>query len=180
MRRIIVPQIKWVVAVVGTIVLASAIVYAAIPDPNGVFHGCYAKAKGTLRVIDPSTSNCSSKEVAITWNQTGLAGPAGPAGQSGPAGQTGPAGPAGPPGPAGVSGYEIITNLGNLPPNGTVAVIATCPAGKRVTGGGYVVPAVGDVTSLSRPEGDNAWRVDFKSNGGSGDASAYAICVTAN
>jgi hypothetical protein len=67
-------------------------------------------------------------------------------------------------------------NLGTLPLNGTVAVIATCSAGKRVTGGGYVVPAVGDIAGL----GNNAWRVVFKSNGGSGDASAYAICARAN
>ena len=33
---------------------------------------------------------------------------------------------------------------------------------------------------LSRPEDDNGWRVDFKSNGGSGDASVYAICATAS
>jgi hypothetical protein len=107
----------------------------------------------------------------------GAQGPKGDQGAPGPQGATGPTGPAG---PAGVSGYEIITNLGTLPPNGTVTVIANCPAGKRVTGGGYVVPAVGDTASLSRPEGNNAWRVDFKSNGGSGDASVFAVCATAN
>jgi hypothetical protein len=47
-------------------------------------------------------------------------------------------------------------NLGRLPLNGTAAVIATCSAGKRVFGGGYVVPAVGDTAALSRPEGNNA------------------------
>jgi hypothetical protein len=49
-----------------------------------------------------------------------------------------------------------------------------------VIGGGYVVPSVLDTAPLSRPEGNYAWRVDFKSNGGSGDASVYAICAAAN
>ena len=79
-----------------------------------------------------------------------------------------------------MSGYEIVNTVGTLPLNGTVEVVATCPAGKRVLGGGYVVPSAADTAPLSRPEGDNAWRVDFKSNGGSGDASVYAVCATAS
>ena len=47
-------------------------------------------------------------------------------------------------------------------------------------GGGYVVPSAADTTDFSGPAGNNAWRVNFKSNGGSGAASVYAICVTAN
>jgi hypothetical protein len=78
-----------------------------------------------------------------------------------------------------VSGYEIVSIHGTLPANGRVQVVATCPSGKRVFGGGYVVPSELDTAPLSRPEGDNGWRVDFKSNGGSGDASVYAICAAA-
>jgi hypothetical protein len=86
-----------------------------------------------------------------------------------------------PAGPAGVTGYEKINNRGPLPRNGSVVVVATCPAGKRViSGGGHVVPSFVGTTDLSRPDGDNAWRVHFKSNGGSGNATVYAICVTAN
>jgi hypothetical protein len=79
-----------------------------------------------------------------------------------------------------VSGYEIVNAHGDLPANGKVQVVATCPSGKRVFGGGYVVPSELDNAPLSRPEGDNGWRVGFKSNGGSGDASVYAICATAS
>ena len=79
-----------------------------------------------------------------------------------------------------MSGYEIINTHGNLPVNGTTSVVATCSSGKRVLGGGYVVPRWPIRLRLSRPEGDNAWRVDFKSNGGSGDASVYAVCATAS
>jgi hypothetical protein len=80
MRRNIVFRTKWIVSVVGALAVAGAIAYAAIPDPGGVIHGCYSKANGILRVIDPSSSSCSSKEVAIAWNQAGPAGPAEPAG----------------------------------------------------------------------------------------------------
>ena len=106
---------------------------------------------------------------AVSWNQTG---PQGPAGTPGPQGQPGT------PGPAGVAGYEIISTHETLPLNGSIEVTATCPTGKRVIGGGYVAPSVLDSASSSRPEGDNGWRVEFKSNGGSGDASAYAICAS--
>ena len=183
------------------------IVQAAIPDPNGVIHACY-RPNGNLRLVDKSS--CTGNETAISWNQTGPAGPqgeAGPQGVGGPQGETGPqgvpgpqggqgpqgvSGPQGPPGPqgqpgapgpsgpAGVSGYEIINTMGTLPTNGTVSVVATCPSGKRVLGDGYVVPREADTVPLSRPEADNAWRVDFKSNGGSGTASVYAICGAAS
>lgn len=81
---------------------------------------------------------------------------------------------------AGVRGSEVVNNRGTLPRNGSVVVTATCPAGKRVIGGGYVAPSAGDTTDLSISGGNSTWRVGFKSNGGSGDASVYAVCVAAN
>lgn len=183
------------------------IVQAAIPDPSGVIHACY-RPNGNVRLVDKSS--CTGNETATSWNQTGPAGPqgeagpqgapgplgtpgpqgppgpqgvAGPQGAQGPEGSPGPQGPPGSPGPsgpAGVSGYEIINTHGNLPVNGTTSVVASCSSGKRVLGGGYVVPSEADTAPLSRPEADNAWRVDFKSNGGSGTASVYAICATAS
>jgi len=81
--------------------------------------------------------------------------------------------------PATVGGYEVVNNHGILPRNGRVVVVATCPAGKRAIGGGYVAPSAAD-TDFSGPAGNDAWRVSFKSNGGSGAASVYAVCVTAN
>jgi hypothetical protein len=79
--------------------------------------------------------------------------------------------------PLAVRGSEIVKKRGTLPRNGSVVVIATCPIGKRVIGGGYVAPSAGDAADLSTLGGKSAWRVDFKSNGGSGDASIYAFCV---
>jgi Collagen triple helix repeat (20 copies) len=182
-----------------------AIVQAAIPDPSGVIHACY-RANGNLRLVDKSS--CTGNETPISWNQSGPQGPEGVAGPQGTPGSQGAPGPQGPPGPqgvagsqgaqgpqgapgpqgpqgspgpagpAGISGYEIVNAHGELPANGKVQVVATCSSGKRVLGGGYVAPSELDTALLSRPEGDNGWRVDFKSNGGSGDASTYAICAT--
>jgi len=84
------------------------------------------------------------------------------------------------PEPTTVSGYEIVRNRGTLPRNGKVVLAATCPAGKRVISGGYSTPSPADTADFSNPEGNNAWKVSFKSNGGSGNASVYAVCVNSN
>ena len=60
-------------------------VQAAIPDTQGVIHGCYQNDNGSLRVIDPSSSkkdlaSCKNNESSLNWSQTGPQGPAGPPG----------------------------------------------------------------------------------------------------
>jgi hypothetical protein len=170
----------WVAGLASLAVVVVAVVQAAIPDASGVIHACY-RANGNLRLVDKS--NCTSGETALTWNQTGPQGPAGgfgPQGAPGPAGTPGPQGQPGTPGPGGIASYEIINTHETLPLNGSIEVTASCPTGKRVIGGGYVAPTVLDTASSSRPEGDKDWRVEFKSNGGNGDASVYAICVSAS
>jgi hypothetical protein len=163
----------WVVGLVASLaIVIVAAVQAAIPDPSGAIHACY-RSNGNLRLVDKSS--CTSGETALTWNQTG---PQGPAGTPGPQGGPGPQGQPGKPGPAGVAGYQIINTRETLPLNGSIEVTATCPTGKRVIAGGYVAPSVLDTASSSRPEGDKGWLVEFKSNGGTGEASVYAICVS--
>lgn len=46
-------------------------VMAAIPDTNGVIHGCYRTSSGILRVVDSPTQACNSNETAINWQQNG-------------------------------------------------------------------------------------------------------------
>ena len=160
---------SWIVGlVVSLAIVVVAAVQAAIPDPSGAIHACY-RSNGNLRLVD--RSSCTSSETALAWNQTG---PQGPAGAPGPQGEPGT------PGPPSVAGYEIINTHETLPLNGSIEVTATCPTGKRVIAGGYVAPSVLDTASSSRPEGDSGWRVEFKSNGGTGEASVYAICATAS
>ena len=160
---------SWIVGlVVSLAIVVVAAVQAAIPDPSGAIHACY-RSNGNLRLVD--RSSCTSSETALAWNQTG---PQGPAGAPGPQGEPGT------PGPPSVAGYEIINTHETLPLNGSIEVTATCPTGKRVIAGGYVAPSVLDMASSSRPEGGKGWLVEFKSNGGTGEASVYAICATAS
>ena len=77
----------------------AGVAYATIPDSGGVIHGCYLKAVGSLRVIDPGAGqHCTKAETPISWNQTGPQGP------------TGPTGPAGPQGPQGASAPQQVFN----------------------------------------------------------------------
>jgi len=123
------------------VILAASTASAAIPDSNGVFHGCYNQLTGAARIIDGTT--CNLLEKAVTWQQTGVAGPAGqsvtgaslgvgdahcPAGGvalglggattyvcNGVAGPQGPQGPVGPQGPAG-PGAGVFVNFDMLHP----------------------------------------------------------------
>ena len=61
---------------VASVVGLGGIAYAAIPDASsGVFHGCYNKTSGALRLVDPSAgtdNTCTASESAVTWNQRGV------------------------------------------------------------------------------------------------------------
>ena len=65
----------------------------------------------------------------FTWS---LQGPPGPQGVPGPAGIQGIAGPAGP-----LSGRVLVVANGSAPSNTIGSAIASCPAGKKVLGGGF-------------------------------------------
>src|SRR5581483_9845275 len=102
-----------IAAVLVAAAITSTVALAAIPDSNGVIHGCYAvnqpgmpsTGHGALRVIDPTKGDtCTSSEQALDWNQTGPRGAQGPQGPAGPKGDPGSPGPAGPTGPAGATG----------------------------------------------------------------------------
>src|SRR3954468_3064620 len=70
-------------------VFAATGAYAAIPDGGGVIHGCYGKDNGVVRVTDTQTNvpkSCTTKEMALDWNQQG---PKGDPGAPGPKGDPG-------------------------------------------------------------------------------------------
>jgi hypothetical protein len=78
----------------------------------------------------------------------GPTGPTGPVGPQGPTGATGPEGPTGPQGPAGgLTGYEIVTSDTAMQNVDEQIGVATCPAGKRVLGGGAFI--FNDATPIS-------------------------------
>jgi hypothetical protein len=61
---------------------------ASIPDASGVFHACYQKNQGQLRLVQ-SASACRPSEKATSWSQTGPPGPPGTPGSSFLAGSSG-------------------------------------------------------------------------------------------
>lgn len=97
---------KLVTAIVGGLIVAVAVgsvAWAAIPDANGVIHGCYVKRTGALRVIDTGMA-CKATETALQWSQKGPQGLTGTPGTPGTPGATGAPGPQGPAGPEGARG----------------------------------------------------------------------------
>ncbi len=92
---------------------------ASIPDPSGVINACYKNGSGHLRVIDTETSTCGPGETSLSWNQAE---------------------------PPGLSGYEEVRDQEYVAPGQFAQVTASCSAGKRVLGGGYVIETPTDVT----------------------------------
>jgi hypothetical protein len=147
----------------------AGVALATIPNA-GVINACYVKNGGVLRVLDSSTSSCSTKEISLAWNVQGPVGPQGAQGISGPQGETGATGATGPTGatgatgaagatggagPAGgLSGYQIVS--GDVVGAGSVF----CPAGKRVLGGGAEItnnPGGFYALEASNPNGQIGW-----------------------
>jgi hypothetical protein len=109
-KRVAIPLVAATVAALGIGVSA------AIPDPNGVIHGCYKQNNGDLRLVD-DPSQCQNSESAIFWNQQGIQGEQGP---------------------PGVLDFYVRTEQQTFAPPVTVQfnMEATCDPGDKVTGGG--------------------------------------------
>jgi len=126
-------------AAVGVI---AGIAIAQIPN-TGIITGCYTKSGSGLRVIDAQSTNCSTKETRLDWNQQGPAGTPGTPGTpgtNGTNGKDGKDGTNGTNGTNGISGYEVVQNFGTTTVGSTapkeIDTEAICPEGKDVLGGG--------------------------------------------
>jgi hypothetical protein len=84
------PSPALIVSFLALAVATSGFAMAAIPDSTGVFHACYKKKKGTLRLVS-SSRKCRKSERAVSWNQKGLTGTAGAKGAKGDTGAAGSA-----------------------------------------------------------------------------------------
>jgi hypothetical protein len=151
---------RWAIPIAVVLVAVGATVaVAAIPDANGVIHGCRDTRTGALRVIDSEAGQtCGSKEAALNWNQTG------------------------PQGPAGVSGYEYVSQHFTGPwSDDPVDGVVTCPAGKRVLEEGVMTEPTGraieglDVVRGQGPNDIIAARI-FVDNA-AGDLAGFTVWV---
>jgi hypothetical protein len=107
-----------------------------------------------------------------------------PAGQQGPAGPPGPPGAQGNPGVNGVSGLEIVYATSATNSDTEKMVTASCPAGKKVLGGGgyaFNLTFPDEVALVaSFPYNSNGWRVVLQETDAYAPnwlARAYAICA---
>ncbi len=175
-------------------------------DPEAIY-ACYVPGSGAMYLIkttDPTETCKSASHIPFQWQATGPAGepgpqgpagtvgpqgpmgpigpagPAGPQGPTGPAGLQGPTGPQGAAGPGGFSGVEKIdADIWNAWADTDGTVVAQCPAGKKVLGGGFTFhPIIGRVAE-SRPSADRtAWVVHYTHLGASqGWLGAWALCA---
>jgi hypothetical protein len=170
------PTPALVVACVALVASLGGVSYAAGVLPEN--------SVGTAQLQKKAVSASKLKKNAVTGakvkNGTLKAADFGagqlPAGPQGPKGDPGPQGPKGDPG--GFSGYEIVTDVDTLLSGGGLHVVATCPAGKKVLGGGYSSSS-NLATERSHPINDGtAWDIFVNDPDNSSQGVAvYAICA---
>jgi hypothetical protein len=102
-----------------------------------------------------------------------------------PAGPVGPAGPAGPAGPPGLSGLERVESTSATNTINSKTQSTTCPAGKKLIGGGARLnPILAQVAiQTSFPDNDNIYRAtarEIVSTGGNWSLTVFAVCATAS
>lgn len=176
-------------------------------DPETIY-ACVIPGSGAMyriKATDPSETCRSPSHLQLQWQVTGPGGdqgpqgPEGPAGAEGPPGPVGPAGPAGPQGavgpagpqgptgaqgPAGPSGFSgverVLTQVQNAYLATSETVVASCPAGKKVLGGGAAFDPIIGRLAQSRPSADRtAWIAVFENLGASTPwLNAYAFCAS--
>ncbi len=115
----------------------------------------------------------------------GLTGPPGAQGSAGPKGDpgnTGTAGPDGPPGPANPTTHVSATS--DIPANGFGSATATCPTGKKASGGGGFTAGTNTKLTDSRPgvttngSTPTSWFAGAKNDTASpSTVTAVVICV---
>lgn len=152
---------KRTVGLVAASIAALVLLGGTAADAGGLITGKDVK-DGSLTVKDFKASERAK-----------LRGPAGP---TGPAGLPGAVGPAGAPG---VVTPTIVQSPESTIPAGEIGtVIAFCPAGKKVSGGGYAASIAIAAANIPNNLG-NAWGavINNSDNVIPIQASAYAICV---
>lgn len=106
----------------------------------------------------------------------------GPKGDTGPKGDRGPKGNPGAPGPAGVSGLEIVEAATLESSTDAKEVEVSCPAGKRIFGGGARAegPAFDSIAiDLNGPGSDTTWEAgahEHSATAAGWELVVYAIC----
>jgi hypothetical protein len=138
-------------------------------------------------MLDSKENTLTARAPRLLITLAGPAGPQGVPGATGATGATGPTGPTGATGARGVSGYQRMRVNFVLRKNSTQIQGGACPAGKRVTGGGFGSNGLDgrefrNITVYrSLPSTDSFWEI-LVENASSVDVQAqlYFVCVDAD
>jgi hypothetical protein len=89
-----------------------------------------------------------------------------------------------------VSGWEKVVGTVSAKSENIRTVVATCPPGKKLVGGGYLTSSADDpseiVITASYPSSDTVWTAQGTIDSTQGNGSqayilqAYALCATVN
>ena len=173
------PSPAMIVACMALVVALGGVSYAAVVLP--------ANSVGTTQVKKSAITGAKIGKNAVTGakvkNGTLMAGDfmAGqlPAGPQGPKGDMGIQGAPGLPGPAGVSGWQrVLSQPVAVGPGLINGSTATCPAGKKVLGGGFITSGSAFEVTYSAAYSDTSWRIEGKNVGiTSFEVFAQVICA---
>lgn len=110
----------------------------------------------------------------------GIQGVKGDQGPQGVAGANGVNGGQGPQGVPGISGYvRVLSPQVGISSSGQSRATATCPAGKKVLGGGHLTSSALVFAFDSWPETDSTWTILMRNIGGSSHwIQAWAVCAS--
>lgn len=147
----------------GTATAASLIDGSQL-KPNSVSGSKIKDRSLTLKDINPSARAALRGQPTVQAGQTGPQGPQGLKGDKGDPGtpglkgDKGDKGDPGPQGVPGISGYQVVNDIHVLLGNTSGATfISTCPAGKRILGGGTITFNKKVQVLASYPNGVNQW-----------------------
>ncbi len=172
------PSAALVVACLALVVALSGTGYAAVVLPRNSVGTIHLK-KGA--VTSPKVRDKSLRLLDFApAERLKLRGTTGDAGPTGPKGDRGDPGPQG---PAGLTGLERVTASSCCNSNSLEAVTASCPAGKKVVGGGGFVTYAPLTVVLyrSEPLADlSGWQAVGKETvvtTGTWGVGAFAVCA---
>ena len=157
-------------------IVAGVVALMALSSTGGAVAGGLITTK---HIKDGAVTSAKVKNGTLTlkdFKSSERAKLVGPRGPQGIAGLTGVSGPVGPSGTANLT--QVVSPTVTIPAGEIGTVIASCPAGQKVTGGGYFSSIA--IAASSQPTGSTtAWGsvIDNSFNTIPVEVQAYAICV---
>lgn len=170
------------IGLLALFVALSGTSYAAVTLPRNSVGTAQLKANAvtSAKVKDRSLL---AKDFKAGQLPAGAQGPQGTQGPKGDKGDQGPKGDAGARGAPGVSDYERVEVIKNVNPGDTgVVIAASCPAGKKILGGGGLVQDSKLHITYSFPQANDVWgftAVLLPSQTITSTSQAFAIAICA-